>query len=61
MTDDEKIILDHLKALRQGLTKIQGHFRDHDKRFSLIERQLAGARGDIAAILALRTTAKGRP
>jgi septal ring factor EnvC (AmiA/AmiB activator) len=48
--EPHEIILDHLRALRQGQTKIQDHLREHDKRFSMIEKQLAAVRGDVAII-----------
>jgi septal ring factor EnvC (AmiA/AmiB activator) len=48
--EPHEIVLDHLRALRQGVTKIEAHQRDHDKRFSMIEKQLAGVRGDVAII-----------
>ncbi len=48
--EPHEIVLDHLRALRQGQTKLENHMRDHDKRFSMIEKQLAGVRGDVAII-----------
>ena len=33
--EPHEIVLDHLRALRQGVTKIEAHQRDHDKRFSM--------------------------
>jgi hypothetical protein len=42
--EPHEIILDHLRALQQGQTKIQDHLREHDKRFSMIEKQLAALR-----------------
>jgi hypothetical protein len=48
--EPHEIMLDHLRALREGQTKLEGHLRDHDRRFSMIEKQLAGVRGDVAII-----------
>ena len=48
--DDNRheIILDHLRAIRSDMAGISGKLTDHDKRFSLIVRQLVAIRGDIA-------------
>ncbi len=45
-TTDEKIaeILGHLTALREGQTSIQEYLREHDRRFALIETQIADLR-----------------
>lgn len=41
---------DLLRALRADVAKIIDTQNDHTKRFSQVERQLAGVRGDIATI-----------
>jgi hypothetical protein len=43
-------MLDHLRVLRAGQDRVEAKLAEHDKHFSLIERQIAGARGDIAII-----------
>lgn len=42
------IIIEHLRALRDGQKALAAKLDDHDKRFSFVERQLASIRGDIA-------------
>jgi septal ring factor EnvC (AmiA/AmiB activator) len=55
MADDNKkleelanLTLDHLRGIRGDVAKVQDHLREHDKRFSLIEHQLAALRRDVA-------------
>lgn len=51
MVDDPKeIILEHLRYLRSRVDSIENIVKNHDKRFDILERQLAGARGDMAAM-----------
>jgi septation ring formation regulator EzrA len=44
------LILDHLRALRSDTATIKAKLSDHDKKFSLVERQLTAIRRDIADI-----------
>jgi septal ring factor EnvC (AmiA/AmiB activator) len=44
------LILDHLRAMRGDVAAIKAKLSDHDKKFSLIERQLTAIRRDIADI-----------
>lgn len=39
------IMLDHLRALREGQDRIESKLGEHDKHFSLLERQVAGPEG----------------
>lgn len=51
MTDDaHNIILDFLRELRAGQKRIEDRQVEHDKRFSMVERQLAAIRGDVAVV-----------
>ena len=50
MVDDPKgIILEYLRYLRSSVDSIENTVKNHDKRFDILERQLTGARGDMAA------------
>lgn len=49
MTNDpQELVLELLRAIRSDMTIMKSKLSDHDKRFSQIERQLAGIRGDMA-------------
>jgi septal ring factor EnvC (AmiA/AmiB activator) len=39
-----------LKQMQGSLSRLEDGQRKHDKRFSTVERQLAGLRGDLAVV-----------
>lgn len=51
MVDDPKeIVLDLLRAIRADQADMKDVLHKHDKHFVSIQRQIAGVRGDLAAL-----------
>lgn len=48
--DPKEIILEHLRYLRSRVDSIESIVKTNDKRFDILERQIAGVRGDMAAM-----------
>lgn len=50
VNDPQEIILEHLRYMRGRVDSIETTVKGHDKRFDLVERQLAGIRSDMATM-----------